>query len=234
MQENYIGWHSNINFNHDPNLDVLIRLRMKMLKSLFTRMNIEETSDKHYYTTERYGLTTSEMDNHPFVVELLMGLSKHQEKVKPFIDYEAMKALSREQDGPEVYVLSLNQTTFKYELFYCSINKFEVERVKEVKLEVWKKCFEAIHLQKIETGVVFITASIPRSIKLFGEHSYRINLLEGGRLTERLAMCVYRDGWELQPLMTFNDQLTKDLLEIDGQYGVVISCLIIDRKENNG
>jgi len=245
MQVKFIDWRSDqdveeerlaltyhTNSNQYQQMDVLTRSRMKMLKNLFTQMNVDVTPAKRYFSSPRYGLHTQKLTDHPFIVELLKRLTSLQEQAKPFLDFEPIKEFSGEQpDGPEIYVLSRNQTSGMYELFYCSILKLEVERVKVVVPEVWDSLFDLKLVQSTGEGAVFITANIQRSIKLFGERGYRLSLLDGGRLTERLSVCFYGKGWNLQPLMTFYDSTAKELLGIDGQYEVVLSCLIIREEE---
>jgi hypothetical protein len=245
MQVKFIDWRSDqdieedrlaltyhINSNHYPQMDVLTRSRMKMLKNLFAQMNVEVTPAKRYFSSPTYGLHTQELTDHPFIMELLDQFASLQAQAKPFLDFKPMKEFSREQlDGPEMYVLSRNKTSGMYDLFYFSILKLEVERVKEAEPDVWEKLFDPNLVQHVGAGAVFITANIHRSIILFGERGYRLSLLEGGRLTERLSTCLYGKRWDLEPLMTFYDQPAKELLGIDGQYEVALSCLIIREEE---
>lgn len=245
MQVKYMDWRSDreleeerlalmyhANSNHYPQLEVLTRSRMKMLKALFSQMKVEVTPAKRYFASSSFGLQDREITDHPFIMKLLTRLVELQGQSKPFLDFDPLKEMGGfKLDGPEMYILSKNYTSGKFELFYCHPLELVVQRVKEVEPGVWDQLFNSDLVQKSGEGAVFVTANINRSIKLFGERGYRLSLLEGGRLTERLSQCTSRSGLDIQPVATFYDLAAHNLLEIDGNYEVVLSCLIINEEE---
>lgn len=242
MQVKYMDWRSehelederlallyHANSNLHPQLEVLTRSRMKMLKQLFAQMNVEVTPAKRYFASPSFGLHKSELAEHPFIMKLLGHLQELQGQSRPFLDYEPLKELGGAKlDGPELYILSRSPANGSYELFYCNPAEMVVQRVKEADSGIWNRLFNSELVQGTAEAAVFVTANINRSIKLFGERGYRLSLLEGGRLTERLSLCSHKFGWKIQPVATFYDLAVQELLEIDGHYEVVLSCLILE------
>lgn len=241
MQVKYIDWRSDhelederlglmyhTNSNSYPQLEVLTRSRMKMLRKLFAQMNVEVTPAKRYFSTPSFGLQDREMQEHPFIMELLVHLLELQGQSRPFLDYDPLQELGGAKlDGPEMYILSRSRLSNSYELFYCNPAELVIQRVKEVDSSIWTQLFNPDLVKGTAEGAVFVTANIKRSLKLFGERGYRLSLLEGGRLTERLSLCTNKSIWTIEPVATFYDLAVNDLLEIDGLYEVVLSCLII-------
>lgn len=244
MQMKFIDWRSDreveeerlaltyhANSNHYPQLDVLTRTRMKMLKQLFAQMNAEATPAKRYYAAARHSSSASLRD-HPLAVSMLERLERLQRESLPFLDFNRFKeAGGARLDSPELYILSCSRATGGFELFYC--NPFEplLERVKTVEGEQASALFDPAFAPHAAGGAVFVTANINRSLKLFGERGYRLSLLEGGRLTERLAAAAAGTEVALRPTLGFYDERVNELLGLDGFYDVVLSCLIIREEE---
>ncbi|MNZ28619.1 hypothetical protein D3C78_458480 [compost metagenome] len=247
MQVKYIDWRSDqevdeerlaLTYHHNSNLypqfDVLTRSRMKMLKRLFSQMNQAVTPAKRYFASQRYTIDSMDRKSHPFIAELAARLDQLYETYQPFKDFESLKELGAAQqlDGSDIYFLSKNQISTQYELFYCSPAQGYAELVKEdVEAGWWKTTFDSGINFQYGDGAIFITANINRSMKLFGERGYRLSLLEGGRLTERLLQCSQGIGGTLSPVMSFYDKAVHELLGIDGYYDVVLSGLLFREEE---
>ncbi|MFB9325020.1 hypothetical protein ACFFSY_03675 [Paenibacillus aurantiacus] len=244
MQMKFIDWRSDheveedrlaltyhANSNHYPQLDVLTRTRMKMLKRLFTQMNIETTSAKRYFAAARHP-SSDTLRDHPLAAAILERLACLQREAVPFLDFELFReAGGAKLDSPEVYVVSRSRDTGGFELFYCNPFESLLERVKTVESDRVSALFDPAYVSQPARGAVFVTANINRSLKLFGERGYRLSLLEGGRLTERLAAGMAGTGIALAPTLAFYDERANELLGLDGFYDVVLSCLIIHEEE---
>ncbi|WP_342437681.1 hypothetical protein NSS79_33150 [Paenibacillus sp. FSL L8-0436] len=222
-----LKYHSNSNVN--PQLEVLTRSRMKMLNQLFAQRNVEVKPAKRYFSSPSVGLRKGELAEHPFMMKLLVHLQELQVQSRPFLDYEPLRELGGAKlDGPELYIFSRSPVSGRHELFYCNPAEMVVQRVKETDPGIWNRLFHSDQIQGTAEAAVFVTAKIQSSMKLFGERGYRLSLLEGGRLTERLSQCTHKFGWKFQPVATFYDRAVQELLEIDGHSEVVLSCLILE------
>lgn len=242
MQIKYMDWQSDqdfrgehlamtyhLNSNHHPQLDVLTRSRMKMLKNLFMQMNQAVTPAKRYFAAERFKADELYHEGHPYIAELLARLEKLQRTTVPFWDFESLKNLgpTDKLDALDLYFLSKSQASGSYVLFYYSPAEKFVEYVKEEEgSRWWNKTFDKSLEFRDGDLALFITANINRTIRLFGERGYRLCMLEGGRLTERLVCSSQESGRSLVPVMTFYDKPVQELLGVDGYYDVVLSSLI--------
>lgn len=247
MQIKYLDWRSDqeveeerlaLTYHHNSNMypqfDVLTRSRMKMLKRLFSQMNQTVTPAKRYYATLRYRMNTLDRSQHPFIAKLAEKLDELQENVQPYKDFESLRELgaAHSLDSPDIYLLSRNRLTQEFELFYCSPAEGYIELVKGSIDPNWHEAaFHPGTGVQDDDGAVFVTANLQRSMKLFGERGYRLSLLEGGRLTERLLLCTKDSGSKVSPLMTFYDKAVHELLGIDGYYDVVLSVLTFREEE---
>ncbi|KOR87863.1 hypothetical protein [Paenibacillus solani] len=247
MQIKYMDWRSDqeveeerlaLTYHHNSNLypqfDVLTRSRMKMLKRLFSQMNQTVTPAKRYYASPRYSMKKLDRKEHPFIANLANRLDELQENVKPYKDFESLRELgaAHSLDSPDIYLLSKNRISQELELFYCSPAEGYIEFVKGPIDPNWHEAaFDPGMGVQEGDGAVFITANLHRSMKLFGERGYRLSLLEGGRLTERLLQCTKESGSKVSPLMTFYDKAVHELLGIDGYYEVVLSVLTFREEE---
>lgn len=229
LEEEHLAVTYHLNSNHYPQLDVLTRSRMKMLRNLFMQMNQAVTPVKRYYASERFRNDALHQEGYPHMAEIIAGLEKLQRTTVPFWDYESLKNLgpADKLDALDLYFISKGQTNGSYELFYYSPAEKFVEYVKEVEdPHWWNKTYDPGLEFRDGDLALFITANISRSIKLFGERGYRLMMLEGGRLTERLARCSQESGRQPVPVMTFYDNPVQELLGVDGYYDVVLSSLI--------
>lgn len=247
MQIKYMDWQSDqdfegehlamtyhLNSNHYPQLDVLTRSRMKMLKNLFMQMNQAVTPAKRYFAAERFKADELYHEGHPYIAELLASLEKLQRTTVPFWDFESLKNLgpTDKLDALDLYFLSKSQTSGSYVLFYYSPAEKFVEYVKEEEgPRWWNKTFDKSLEFRDGDLALFITANINRTIRLFGERGYRLCMLEGGRMTERLVRSSQESGRSLVPVMTFYDKPVQELLGVDGYYDVVLSSLIFRGEE---
>ncbi|MFC4098457.1 nitroreductase family protein [Paenibacillus xanthanilyticus] len=244
MQMKFVDWRSDreveeerlaltyhANSNHYPQLDVLTRTRMKMLNRLFAQMNAEATPAKRYFAAARHASSASLMD-HPLAASMLERLERLQREALPFLDFDRFReAGGARLDAPEMYIVSRSTDTGRFELFYCNPFESILERVKAVEDRQVTALFDPDYAAQAARGAVFVTANINRSLKLFGERGYRLSLLEGGRLTERLAAGTAGTEVALQPTLGFYDEPVNELLGLDGFYDVVLSCLIIREEE---
>ncbi|AZS13541.1 hypothetical protein [Paenibacillus lutimineralis] len=247
MQIKYMDWQSDqdfegeylamtyhLNSNHYQQLDVLTRSRMKMLKNLFMQMNQAVTPAKRYFAAERFKADELYHEGHPYIAELLASLEKLQRTTVPFWDFESLKNLgpTDKLDALDLYFLSKSQTSGSYVLFYYSPAEKFVEYVKEEEgARWWNKTFDKSLEFRDGDLALFITANINRTIRLFGERGYRLCMLEGGRMTERLVRSSQESGRSLVPVMTFYDKPVQELLGVDGYYDVVLSSLIFRGEE---
>ncbi|OXM14794.1 hypothetical protein [Paenibacillus herberti] len=266
MQSKFIDWRADVhaeedrlsltyplNSSHYPQLDVLTRSRMKMLRKLFAQMSAPVTPAKRYYAAPRYKLpgggaeepglfgpaagepsqtsSASGLSAHPAVKELLGRLRETQPQSQSFADSGPLEELGGAAlDSPELYVLSRSGATGGLELLYFHPHGDCLQSLGPIEEERSSALFDPSVAPAPLEGAMFIAANLRRTLQLFGERGYRLSLLEGGRLTERLAACAPGTGCRLQPLLGFYDNRVHELLGLDGHYEVVLSCLMMHKE----
>ncbi|SDS66199.1 hypothetical protein SAMN05444162_1963 [Paenibacillaceae bacterium GAS479] len=263
MQSKFIDWRADVhaeedrlsltyhlNSSHYPQLDVLTRSRMKMLRKLFAQMSAPVTPAKSYYAVPRYKLPNggaeepelfgpaarelsqaSGLSAHPAVKKLLGRLRETQPESQPFADFGALEELGGAAlDSPELYMLSRSQATGGLELLYFHPHGDCLQSLGSIAEERSSTLFDPSIAPAPLEGAVFIAANLRRTLQLFGERGYRLSLLEGGRLTERLAACAPGTGCSLQSVLGFYDNRVHELLGLDGHYEVVLSCLMMHKE----
>lgn len=229
MNDEHLAMTYHQNSNHYPQLEVLTRARMKMLRNLFTQMNGAVTPAKRYFGAERIGLEKIDPQKHPVMVKLAAGISQGRNSRLPFWDYGHLQqwGTAEQLDSLDLYFVSKNRVSGRYEIFYCCPSGQFVDYVKEEADSGWGQALFPTDLD-VRDGAfaVFITANLQRSNRLFGERGYRLSLLEGGRWTERLVSLSHEQGVPLVPVMTFYDKAAHELLGLDGYYDVILASLI--------
>ncbi|QGG54430.1 hypothetical protein [Paenibacillus sp. B01] len=248
MQSKFIDWRADalagedslsltyhLNSSHYPQLEVLTRSRMKMLRKLFAQMNAPATPAKRYFSAPHSRLaddpeaeTEGGLNDHPALRRLLVRLRRLQPQTAPFADFGPLEELGGAAlDSPELYILSRSSATKRLELFYFHPHGDCLQELGAPDEERCSALFDpAVNAGPLQ-GAIFVAANLHRSLQLFGERGYRLSLLEGGRITERLAACSAGSGLRLQPVLGFYDSRVHQLLGLDGQYEVALSCLLL-------
>ncbi|NUU59121.1 hypothetical protein [Paenibacillus agri] len=213
------------NSKRQSQVESLIQARMKMLRKLLTQMNVQDTSINCYFRSAAPGLQDRELQKHSYLISLIHSLTELQEQTGSYNGDNSSKTPNDNKlDSLSMFILWRNGRC-GYELFYCNPVKLVAQKLKNEDLNIWSELFPSYSLQESATGAVFVTANT--SSHLLGERGCRLSLLESGRLTERLSLCMHKLGWTIQLSTTFFDLPVSNLLEIDGQYEEVCSCLII-------
>ncbi|QJC50426.1 hypothetical protein HGI30_01670 [Paenibacillus albicereus] len=248
MQSKFIDWRADalageeslsltyhLNSSHYPQLEVLTRSRMKMLRKLFAQMNAPATPAKRYFSAPRAALgddpeaaAEDRLSAHPSLRRLLWRLRRMQPEAQPFADFGPLEELGGAAlDSPELYILSRSSATNRLELFYFHPHGDCLQELGAPDEERCSALFDPAVSAGPLQGAIFVAANLHRSLQLFGERGYRLSLLEGGRLTERLSACSPGSGLRVQPVLGFYDSRVHQLLGLDGHYEVALSCLLL-------
>lgn len=242
MQREFLDWHLEPKFEEEqleplnhagsgayvPQMGVLTRLRMNMLTQLFARMNVGTVPAKRYSLDPAYRLQEEDLSSHPFLLKLCVSLKEFQDQSIPFPDYHPLKEMGGSiLDALELYILSRSPISGGYELFYCDLMEKTLHRVKEAGADICSRLFKSGLGQEALEGAVFVTARANPDLRLHGGDGYRLSLLEGGRLIERLRLYTHSAGWTIQHAAEFCGPAVHELLGIDRHNETVAVCLIV-------
>ncbi|GGN99985.1 hypothetical protein [Saccharibacillus kuerlensis] len=215
---------------HHPELDVLLRARMKMLSSLFRQMNGQAAAAKRYFGS--LSLPTSEAVLPNGLQEWLHAYAEAEDTMpsRPFEDVLRLKeSAGFLPDELDLYVICRTE-----ENEYACYHVEENARVLQPCGRPWVVSLEEAFPPGLLTGtpqaIWFAAANLHRSHKLLGERGYRYSLLEAGRLTEKIQSCAPQSV-SAAPIATFYDERVNEWLGLDGLYEAALSAIVMYEKE---
>ncbi|MCM3749400.1 hypothetical protein M3223_18775 [Paenibacillus pasadenensis] len=244
MHSNSIHWHNDVRAEEVqlPQLELLTRCRMNMLRQLFSQREVpwkksESKAVPLNQTREAAGRKKEHLgkwNDHPAVMELLARLRKFSTAPPPFGDFGPLEKLGDAvTDSPELYLLSRSRATGVLELIYFHPHRDMLRSLGSVEDENGYALFAPAVAPAYLEGAVFVAANLHRPMQLYGERGYRLSLLEGGRLTERLTECTAGSNCRLQPVLGFYDTRVHELFGLDGLHEIVLFCLIMHLEEKS-
>lgn len=211
---------------HHPELDVLMRSRMKMLGNLFRRLDGQASSDKRYFGSPT--IPSSEADIPPDLKQWLDAYARTRAS-HPEVPFEELRALEQtagfKPDQLELYMVCRNEEG-QHLCYHIEEQGRELKSCGRPWNISLQDAFPSGLLSGLPRAIWFVAANLHRSHKLLGERGYRYSLLEAGRMAKQVQNCA-PPTTDTAPIATFYDDRVNEWLGLDGIYEVALAAVVL-------